>query len=106
MFPKRVRIGYRTYKIVWIDRVDRDDFGIHGNHSADNHRIRASKSEPPSSIANTLLHEILHGVWNIAALPQECDEEQAVTAIANGLSQVWQDNPKVMEFIKDNLNAP
>jgi hypothetical protein len=54
--------------------------------------------------AETLLHEISHVVWWVYNLKDEDDEERTVHTMATGLTQVFRDNPKVLEYIKESLS--
>ena len=48
---------------------------------------------------DTLLHEILHGVWNEYNLQEGDDEERTVSTMATGLTQVFLDNPKIGKLL-------
>jgi hypothetical protein len=46
------------------------------------------------------VHEILHGIWNVAALDNVIPgEENMVTALSHALYQVMGDNPSLMAFL-------
>ena len=56
------------------------------------------------SHANTLIHELLHAIvyqWNMEL--EEKDEEKLVNGLANGLTTIFVDNPKLMDFLKDKI---
>ncbi len=50
--------------------------------------------------ADTLLHEILHAVWDQHKLRARVSEERAVTALATGLTAVFCDNPGLLSHLE------
>ena len=105
--PKYVRIGHRTYKIEILSEITRRSEGFDGQHLADIHLIRVAMDLKPSERAMILLHEILHAVWAAAFLDEAKDitEEQICHAFGNVLTQIWQDNPEVMNWIGENARG-
>lgn len=105
--PRKVTIGYRKYRVEELSKKQSDAdeaLGWHFNYPA---RIKVRLTElDPAEVANTFLHEILHGCWKVGELPKKkIDEEQVVTVLANQLTQVIRDNPEVIEFIVKNARA-
>ena len=47
---------------------------------------------------NTVVHETFHAIWYASNLPEEADEEDVVTCLANGLQQVLRDNPEYAKW--------
>jgi len=96
---KSVRIGYRTYKVKMVKRVDKEDsYGSCATHSGVI-KIRAGQS--PDEKANTIIHEILHGIWHDKVLGMSDNtEEKVVTALSNGLIALMRNNPKFMGQIQ------
>jgi len=54
-----------------------------------------------SRAAETLLHEIMHGVYWAYGIDDKDDEERVVSTMAAGLQQVWRDNPELMAWITE-----
>jgi hypothetical protein len=52
-----------------------------------------------------LLHEICHGIVNHYSVPCGEKEEEIVTAMAEGLSQVIMDNPEIARWIELSLRG-
>lgn len=50
-------------------------------------------------VADATLHEILHAIWAERRLPNRTREERAVTALAQGLTTVFRDNPGLLTYI-------
>ena len=66
--------------------------------------IGYTAEETGVSHANTLIHELLHAIvyqWNMEL--EEKDEEKLVNGLANGLTTIFVDNPKLMDFLKDKI---
>ena len=106
--PKSVRVGFRTYNIESIDEVGRAE-GANGLHLGDQHIIRVACQLPASEQAMVLMHEILHGVWEINSLDEvetkSITEELICRVYGNQLTQVFQDNPKIMDWIGTNARS-
>jgi len=102
-FPKSIRVGFRTYRVMPFapagPLVHRDRNGAHCFETA---IIMVDDTLDPQQGAQVLLHEILHACWAVGGLDEETDEERIVTIFARVLTQVWQDNPKVMKWIGKN----
>lgn len=64
-------------------------------------RIRADLE--PVKAVNTMLHEILHAAWYVAAIDDDDKEERRVRVLANQLTQVWRDNPNLVGWINRAL---
>ncbi len=102
--PKTLRIGYVTYKVTALP-VDEKTKNLDGDHDYFTQHIRVRvNGRSPHAIANTLLHEALHGLFYFAGLheiPRNSKnmEEQLVNGFANGLSQLMRDNPEAMRRI-------
>ena len=87
---KTIKIGYQD---ITIER-DTSTF-----------QITIQKGLSPLDEANTLLHEILHGVSYINSLTQtgqpldsENKEEVVINTITNGLAQVFRDNKWLLPY--------
>lgn len=95
--PKTLRIGYETYTVIPMASTAEDE----GSFSSEANTIKAKvEGRGSRAIANTLLHEILHGIFYQSGLGETCQQEEAVVnSLANGLSQVMRDNPEAMRRI-------
>lgn len=97
--PKSVRIGYETYRIeeMPLDVKNEGDFGC-GDQLI---RVK-TKDRSARFVANTLLHEIMHGVFYHAGLHNmlsRSKEEMIVNSFANGIIQVFRDNPSFVRLL-------
>lgn len=96
---KSVRIGYRTYQVQLVKRVDKDDsYGSCSTHSG---IIKIREKQNSEEKANTIIHEVLHGIWHDKVIGlSDSTEEKIVTALSNGLISLMRDNPKFMAEIQ------
>lgn len=101
--PKSVKINYRNYEIHKSTNIDQINHGSYYGMLKNAEGIILISEVHPHEDANTLLHEMLHVVWRHYDLDKDI-EEHYVTVLANGLSTVIRDNPKVFEAIKDMLH--
>ena len=105
--PNRVRVGYFNYEIVNWNSQDAIDAARYGQCSSMKQQIRVDTQFGPVRTASTLLHEILHACCRQGGYDaiEHPSEEQTVTQFTDVLSQVWQDNPDVMEWIGKNVGS-
>ncbi len=90
----KIRIGYRDFTVVpfpagFGERLDGDtDFSTLTFHVQD--------GLAPQVKSATILHEVLHVIYDEYALSESDKEERIVSAFTNGMCQVMRDNPDVM----------
>ena len=99
------KIGYRNYAIEKNDRVWNKQTDSYGQFLSKEGIICLSSEEDSISQANTLIHEILHGIVYQWGLESQLDdkEEQIVNTMANGITTVIRDNPWLLSFIKNKV---
>lgn len=102
--PNKVRVGFRDYQLLPLsgEQDPGDEFlGFH--FGSQNIIMIDTEHTPPWSnleIACTVLHEILHAIVSTAEAPiEEEKEEWLVSMFGNGLTQVFRDNPEVINWI-------
>lgn len=57
-----------------------------------------------SDTADTLIHEMLHGLWNVFDIGDDEDnphEEHLVTVLATGIVTIMKDNPDLFRVLQD-----
>lgn len=106
--PESIRIGPYDYSVRPMDRIEQLETGAMGMCDEEFNVISLAEDSQPIHKAETLIHEILHGLWGAADLPNEgeVDEERIVTALAKGILQVARDNPAVLAYVAQNANLP
>lgn len=67
-------------------------------------RIEESLSGPP--LVDTLIHEVNHAVWKVGQLSnKKQNEERAVAVMASIWTQIYRDNPRLLDWIGKNLEV-
>lgn len=103
--PESVRVGFRTYK---ISELGDPGPSIRPNHFGwqdyDGARIIIETDTDCEMQAQVLLHEILHACWKNGELPKK-HEEHIVSVLSHTLTQVFQDNPEVMDWIGNHARG-
>lgn len=104
--PQSVKIGWRDFRIEDFPLAEARERGLYGSTHLQQGIIRIDQSHDARTTAATLLHEILHAIFNVWQMSKEDGEERIVSTIESGLATVWRDNPAVFEWIAKQLTAP
>ena len=102
--PEKIKVGYRNYKLEEWKQTVASANEAHGQFFSKEGIIGYASDEKGVSHANTLLHECLHAIiyqWNMEL--DDKVEEQVVNGLANGLTTIFVDNPKLMDFLKEKI---
>lgn len=111
-FPATVRIGYRDYKLIPVERrTPEQDHPLlpeevgESDPTAQTIHYRADGS--PQGVTNTVLHECLHALLTHFDLLQDevVLEEHVVTTLSNGLCSLMSDNPVLIIEIMRGLGV-
>jgi hypothetical protein len=98
--PSSVRIGFQDFT---IDPYWETPAPANGEFRRDEGMIKYDSALPVQRVAATVLHEVIHGAWDMGRLGDGPDEEHAVTVLANQLAQVWRDNPELVAYLSEAL---
>ena len=104
-----IKIGYRNYKIdVWPDSFASTE-DAEGEFFSKEGKIGIKGSTIGSAHgANTVLHEVLHGIiyqYGLSEDLKEVKEEKIVNTLANGLMTVFVDNPWLLDYFKSKVEV-
>tara|TARA_R110002074_G_scaffold86682_2_gene191329 strand:- start:849 stop:1175 length:327 start_codon:yes stop_codon:yes gene_type:complete len=102
--PEKIKIGYREYTLEEWKQTVASANEAQGQFFAKEGVIGYTAEETGVSHANTLIHECLHAIiyqWNMDL--DEKVEELVVSGLANGLTTIFVDNPKLMDFLKEKI---
>ena len=104
-----IKIGYRNYKFdIWPDSFASTE-DAEGEFFAKEGKIGIKGSTINSAHgANTVLHEVLHAIsyqYAISDVIKEHKEEKIVNTFANGLMAVFVDNPWLLDYFKEKVEA-
>lgn len=104
--PKTIRVGYQDVALISCDMGDDE----HGSYTDRTARIIYNPARTEREIVNTILHECLHAIYHTSGVVRHSvfkdlnDEEIVAHATANALTQVFLDNPALLDWIKENLH--
>lgn len=102
---KKIRIANKTYKIKLKKKITKErHLGLtqHGENI-----IYLDIGQDKKSLIDTLIHEILHGIWytqgigNIGTGDLGTNEEYLVNSITVNLITVFQDNHWLLDLLKE-----
>ena len=97
-----MKIAGATYRLRYFTRKEARSISDRwGDCHSDDKLIRMHPNlkGKPETFLNTMIHEILHAVWDQMAIADHNDEERDVTCVANGIAGVILDNPKLGPWI-------
>ena len=107
---KKVKIGYQDVIIERETPTFQKQSDSYGEYDHRKNTITIQSGLSPLDEANTLLHEILHGVAYINSLTQsgqpldsENKEEVGINTMTNALAQVFRDNKWLLPYFRDKF---
>lgn len=102
--PKKVKVGTLSYTLEVVPDLKDEGHGINGMCVPDELKIMVDAASPSNAHAvDTVVHEIFHAIWDERGLPKKPDEERAVRCLSTGVVALFQDNPKLVNWIKKGL---
>lgn len=107
--PKTVRIGPMKYDIKMVGDLhlideEGDKRECSGLHSPYLQLIQLNADNPNEYNLATLIHEITHGILESAGQKGE-HPEPLVNAIAYGMLDLMRQNPRLIDYIQEQLRA-
>ena len=107
---RKIKIGYQDITIERETSTFQKQSDSYGEYDHRKNTITIQNDLGPLDEANTLLHEILHGIAYINSLTQsdqpldtENKEEVVINSMTNGLAQVFRDNKWLLPYFKDKF---
>ena len=101
--PKKVKVAAFDIKVRTWGHREADALERFGQFSAVEGAIRINGELSPIKLIDTLLHEIGHAIYWAYGIEDEDKEERVVGTFATAWTQVYRDNPELLEFIKFKL---
>lgn len=97
--PYRFEVNERN--VEWMEKN-----AAHGTFDTLNLQINVvTENRDKIVILDTLLHEILHGIYYLFQLSKGDSEERVVSALSTGLLTVLIDNPEIIKYIQRTVSA-
>lgn len=98
--PKTLKIGPYRYEITFKKDLTNDKGdALYGWCQNGEHTISIRTDLPIERERTTLVHEVLHALWDMSALPNKPAEEQAISTLAPLLIAFLEDNPKFLRYL-------
>ena len=101
--PKTIKVGYATYTLEGATAHDSWANGVYGDTNHAKLLVRYNRELPSQQAGETVLHEVMHCVYDCWKVGKDDDEEAVVSKFAAGLATVMRDNPKLLEWIQESL---
>jgi len=99
--PKKIKVGPIDYTVHMQNSKDMEQLGccLYAHQ-----RIYLTPNMLHQNASDTLLHEVLHAIWNEAGLSHiiDLDEETIVRTMATWFRMVITTNPQFLSFITDS----
>ncbi len=103
VLPASVKVGWKTFAIESWPPHEAHENRRYGETRHQTRKIMVITDYGALQAAETLIHEILHTIYDIWDIKDEDDEERTVHSIAAGLASVGHNNPEVFAWIAKNL---
>lgn len=100
--PNEIKIDGCIYEVNHKDQVIHEGQTIYGRISGKEGVIEVSKDICDYQQKITLMHEIIHGIFNHRNVDKHIPEQQyedVTDELAKGLVQVLNDNPELIDYI-------
>lgn len=108
LLPATVRILHSNYDINIHPQQVLKDRGHLGDIEYESRSINIVE-QPATEIADTFIHELLHGLFHAFDLSHgdedKDNEEHIVTVLATGLTTVMKDNPQLFGILQELANG-
>ncbi len=101
---KRIKVVSTDYKVELLPQEECETYSVAGtcHQTPQDPRIRVAKHKEPTALADTVLHEVMHAILRQQGRYYCKAEEEYVTALANGVITVLDDNPKLRKYLRAN----
>jgi hypothetical protein len=103
--PCSVRVADRTYRIEVWDTELAQQARSNGCCELVKKLILIDTSYGDYQAASTLIHEILHAIYEEYNVEGDDGEERTVRSLGRGLMQVFLDNPDLLQFIAESTTG-
>jgi hypothetical protein len=98
MMIDKVKIGNQTYEIIEVECVDKHS-SLAGQIKFYDSIIRIDKGLSTEQKQETIIHEVLHGIEYFMGMDLE---EDVIKQFGRGLTMVFKDNPRLLEYLGES----
>ena len=105
--PKIVRVNGKSYTLNFNPKNPLIEYANHGFCDNAKQTIHIEGDQTAFEECDTVIHELLHAVWSQMSLTDLDDqlEERIVRALGTGLTGLFSDNPKLLDYIKTAIGT-
>jgi len=97
-FPTQIKIGHHRYTVRRGAEVLKEE-RLRGRIRFDA-RVMEIEKESDAETAASVLHEVVHGLFNFMQRTKECDDEELIHATATILQQIIKENPVLIAWVQ------
>lgn len=102
----RIRVGHLLYEICPLGVEEADERNIDGMCEHHTQRILIREELPPAQQAGVLIHELIHAMFHVYAMPRRgITEEQVAAGLEGPVAILLRDNPDIGTAIRQALDA-
>lgn len=102
--PESLKIGYADWTVDTESTAPvSEETIVFGLCEKATHTIKYFRGYNDNHLRNTVLHEVLHAIWDAHGLSDEEPEETVVSSLANGLQAVLRDNPEFAVWFVNHM---
>lgn len=103
ILPKSIRVGAHDIHVSEMSQQESQGARHFGLFAPTASKIKVATHTAPIHVLDTMLHEVIHAIWWDRIFSNDATEENAVSAISAGMTQVLRDNPKLRKWIEDMI---
>jgi hypothetical protein len=102
--PDSIRVGPYDMRLMPLDGSTAEAAGVFGFFKRRDQVIAIDVDHVScTGLADTLIHEITHAIWWVQGLEDKDEEERTVGTLSTGWTQVYRDNPWILDWLKKAL---
>lgn len=98
----RIKVGPVDVTVTPLDRMTAVERGVCGLYHSATKKIEVSPRQTPQTQAAILIHELLHAVWDVHAIPKD-GEEAMILRLEAPLAGIIRDNPELLGVLHQAL---
>ena len=103
--PTKIKVACFDINIIDFTSHEASLLARFGEFSALENHIKLDPAINKIKEVDTLLHELNHAIYWAYGIDDEDKEERIVGTFATAWTQIFRDNPELLEFIKHNLET-